>query len=115
MKKDTWSELVFFIREQAVLSNKKDITKSLTLEGDLGITGEDAEDFMRSFFERFKVDQGDFVFERYFNGEGFQPFGIIAMIFSKKIRKKYEKEKLTLGMLEAAILRGVWESEKLGS
>jgi len=115
MKISIWNELESFVIKQAGVSNKKILTKLITLEDDLDITGDDADDFMGKFFSQFKVDHGDFSLDRYFCGEGFNPFEMIAMIFSKKTRKKYDKEPVTLGMLEAAISAGVWNSEQLAS
>jgi hypothetical protein len=115
MENSIWEELESFIRKEAGVGNKKILAKSDTLERDLDITGDDAEDFMGNFFLTFKVDHGDFSLDQYFSGEGFNPFEMIAMIFSKKTRQKYDKEPVTLGMLEAAVLAGVWNSEQLAS
>lgn len=56
---------------------------------------------------------GDYEFARHFSEEGFNLFAILAMPFSSRQRKKYEKAPLTVGMLERAIEFGVWDSKKL--
>ncbi|MFM0069402.1 DUF1493 family protein [Paraburkholderia aspalathi] len=82
-----------------------------SLENDLDLTGDEADDFMGKFFEKFKVEPGDYDFRRYFSEEGFNLFATIAMPFFKKKRKKYDKDPLTVAMLERAINSGVWDKK----
>lgn len=114
MENSVWAELESFVRNEIGVRESKRLTRELSLEKDLDVTGDDADDFMGKFFERFKVEHGDFEFQRYFSVEGFNPLEIIGMIFSKKIRQKYDKIPLTLGMLEKAVESGAWDSGKLG-
>jgi hypothetical protein len=41
------------------------------IESDLGTTGDDADELMEAFFNRFGVDRQGFRFDRHFNEEGF--------------------------------------------
>ncbi|RDJ99634.1 DUF1493 family protein [Paraburkholderia lacunae] len=113
MTSTTWLELELFIRSETGIRSSKSVKPSDSLENDLDITGDEADDFMGKFFEKFKVEHGDYDFQRYFSEEGFNLFAIIAMPFSKKKREKYDKEPLTVAMLERAIKLGVWDSKKL--
>ncbi|MFX1763281.1 hypothetical protein PWP93_11870 [Paraburkholderia sp. A1RI-2L] len=45
--------------------------------------------------------------------KGFNLFSILLLPFSKAQGKKYEKEALTVGMLERVIHLGVWDSQRL--
>lgn len=115
MPNSIWEELESFVRSEAEVSKNKILARQLGLERDMDLTGDDADDFMGKFFEKLKINHGDFEFSRYFSEEGFGPVVIIGMIFSKKIRKRQNKEALTLGMLEAAIQIGVWDSAELSA
>jgi hypothetical protein len=113
MPSSIWDELESFVRSEAEVGKHRALTRGLNLETDLDLTGDDADDFMGKFFEKFKVEHGDFDFDRYFSAEGFNLFVVIGFFFSKKLRRKYDKEPLTLGMLEKAIEAGVWNSDAL--
>jgi len=107
-------ELVEFIREQLALKPDHAVSPSDSLEDKFGLTGDDADDFMGEFGKRFHVAGGDFDFNRYFVTEGFPgPIFIIGYLFSKKKRKKLEREPLTVAMLQHAINLGVWDSRRL--
>jgi hypothetical protein len=113
MPNSMWDELEAFVRAETEISKQKPLSRQLSLENDLDLTGDDADDFMGKFFEKFKVDHGDFEFDRYFSPEGFNPFSLLATVFSKKARAKYDKAQLTLGMLEKAIELGAWDSARI--
>jgi hypothetical protein len=114
MPNSTWDELETFIRAETGISKRKLLTRQLSLENDLDLTGDEAYYFMEKFFDKFKVQYGDFNFNRYFSGEGFNPFVIVGFIFSSKLRRKYDRAPLTVGMLEKAVEAGVWDSRALG-
>jgi hypothetical protein len=114
MPSSIWEELELFVRSETEISKHQALTRGLNLEKDLDLTGDDADDFMGKFFEKFRIEHGDFDFDRYFSPEGFNLFVVIGFAFSKKSRRKYDKEPLTLGMLEKAIEAGVWNSGALG-
>lgn len=111
------AELEAFIRKEIGLSSKNQLNPSDTLEDDLGVTGDDADDFMGAFSKRFNVEPGDFDFHRYFEMEGFSvwPFSIFTNWLHKRwgIKKYDQREPLTLAMLQRAIDLGVWETERL--
>jgi len=115
MNQLTWDEFEAFVRKEAGVSPKEILTKDHAVEGDLDITGDDAVEFMESFFEKFPVQAGDFEFNRYFSGEGFSLIEVALMAFSRKRRKKYDKVPLTLCMLYQAIWDGEWNNQRLES
>jgi hypothetical protein len=111
------AELEAFVRDEIGLSPKKPLQASDTLEDDLGVTGDDADEFMGAFAKRFNVEPGDFDFHRYFEMEGLTiwPFSILTMWLHRRwgIRQYDQREPLTLAMLQRAIALGVWDSERL--
>lgn len=84
MDNETCLELESLIRDRTGLKTSRPIKPSNRLEDDLGLTGDEADDFMGKFFERFPVQPGDYAFTRYFSEEGFNLFEIVTMPFSKK-------------------------------
>ena len=99
------------------MSPKKPLNLTDTLEDDLGVTGDDADDFMDTFSKRFNVESGDFDFHRYFEMEGFSvwPFSIFTNWLHRRwgIKKYEQREPLTVAMLQHAIDLGVWDSQRL--
>lgn len=71
MSESTWDELVLFVRKEADLDSRRMLTRQMSLERGLGITGDDVDDFIRKYFGKIVVDHGDFDIDSYFSGEGF--------------------------------------------
>lgn len=111
------AELEAFIRKEVGLSPKESLNPTDTLEDDLGVTGDDADNFMGAFSKRFNVEPGDFDFHRYFEMEGLSvwPFSIFTNWLHRQwgIKKYDQREPLTLAMLQRAIELGVWDTERL--
>jgi hypothetical protein len=66
MRDRSWENLELFVRNEARISSKIQIRPEMTVEGDLGQQGDDADIFMQRFFEFFDIDSGDYDFHRYF-------------------------------------------------
>ncbi len=49
--------------------NRRDINIETSIEQDLGVTGEDAEELIKEISKKFNVNIDDFVFAKYFNDE----------------------------------------------
>jgi hypothetical protein len=113
MNNSTWQQLEAFVRREVGIRESRPLKHADRLEDDLDLSGDDADIFMGKFFDRFPVQPGDYDFARYFSEEGFNLFLILAMPFSKKLRQRYDKAPLTVGMLECAIRLGVWDSAEL--
>ncbi|MBN3804750.1 DUF1493 family protein [Paraburkholderia sp. Ac-20336] len=109
-------ELEQFFHKEVGIPDGKKIFSSSVIEDDFGITGDDANQLMEDFFEQFHVARGDYDFHRYFEIEA---SGFPIPFLDRWIRKKilgdrlYEKQTLTIAMLQHAIELGVWDSQRL--
>jgi acyl carrier protein len=65
-----------FVAEERGMKLKK-VRMDSRLEEDLGMTGDDAAEFMEKFQEQFNVDLSGFEFNKHFGPEGFNPFWLI--------------------------------------
>jgi hypothetical protein len=91
-EKVTGSLFLFLLEELG--EYKTQIYKDTLVERDLGITGDDAVDFIVKYSEKFTVDITDFEYSRYFNHEP------AAFRFFRKV------EPLSIGDLENGIHSG---------
>src|SRR5215467_7297955 len=62
---------------------RKHLSGNTDIEKDLGVAGDDAEEFMLNFQREFDVDLLNFRFDRYFGGEGFSPIPFIKSLLGK--------------------------------
>lgn len=99
---ENFEELVSFIREQ-IREYKKPVTKQTSIEDDLGVTGEEADELLANFSSKYRVDIRGFDFGKYFNDEP-NPF-----LGRKDILP------LTVGHLEKAIMAGRLDEEIINS
>jgi hypothetical protein len=106
-KKDSWTELVQFIRQFTALPESFAMTRQTNLVEDIGLDGDDADEFMAAYAKHFNVSPGDFQYSDYFGPEGFDPIGSILDL----IRRKPPLKPLTLGMLETAANVGEWDTK----
>jgi hypothetical protein len=104
-----WAEITTFLQQTLCLSAKRKLTRQTTLNYELGVDGDDADEVMAAFFERFQIEPGDYHWARYFGEEGFNPFSVLLAI----LRKKPKPVPLTLGMLEMAAKNRSWVTEQL--
>ncbi len=110
-----------FIRKQGFghtlpfpfLIKQKEIDRNSTLGKDLGITGDDADEFLVAFAKEFKVDVGQFPIGDYFNDEGDVILPSIIRIITGK--RKRERKILTVGHLEKAMIAGRLDEEVINS
>lgn len=80
--------LIKFIQEE-ILDAHAEITPDLLVEDDLGISGDDAHDFIVAFSKRFSVDIGELILSKYFHSE-------VSLFIT-------DKQPLSVEMLEQAI------------
>ncbi|WCM89052.1 DUF1493 family protein [Acidovorax sp. NCPPB 3576] len=116
MKRNLVAELEDFARRESGVFPSKILNQLTTIEDDLQITGDDAVDFMEKFFDKFEVDYEAFDFQRYFNGEGLNPFKMLLLPFPgfrAKLKKEVIKVPLTLGMLAKAVELKRWDAKKI--
>ncbi len=79
------------------------LVRTTRTEHDLGITGDDAVEFLAAFVKEFDVDASDFDLSKYFDEEGFMlHFGLIGKWLRGELIPKTIP--LTLGDLEQAII-----------
>lgn len=73
------------------------------LEEDLGLTGDDAIEFLTDYSEIFNVNVSKFEFMKYFGDEGDTTVSIFNHLFGRKTK---EKKSLTIRDLELGINAG---------
>lgn len=105
-----WPRLLALVAELPTvgisrLVGSKELTRTTSLVSDLGLTGDDAFEFMEKYAATFGVKQGDYDSANYFEPE------ILWLL--PRFRKQNPKIKITLGMLEFAAREGEWNSAKL--
>ena len=115
MENRSWESLESFVRREACLSSKIAITPDMSVEGDLGQQGDEADFFMQRFFEAFGIERGDYDFHRYFlmEGEGILYHFLVKYVMRRRLCLK--REPLTVGMLHEALLNGKWSAGALSS
>jgi hypothetical protein len=106
-KKYSMNNAIFEKLKQFIIKERWDdepITRDTTIEDDLAITGDDADEFLVAFGKEFNVDVSKFPAGDYFDDEG-DPIlpAIIRFLTNKKKRKR---KPLTVGQLEKAIIAG---------
>lgn len=115
MKDATWERLEAFAREELgrpLFGGRLNLQPSSRLEGDLGLTGLDAVEFIEKWEGTLNVRAQDFPYRRYFAPEGQQLLSSFPGLFSKRFRQP-PLIPLTLGMLAAAMRRGQWDTEEI--
>ncbi|KVW34856.1 DUF1493 family protein [Burkholderia ubonensis] len=113
MENVSWDEIEAFVRLTVGLRPSKPLAAHTRLWEDLGQTGDEANDFMGLFFERFAVDTGDFDFHRYFLMEG---EGLLYSLFQRWVLRKphdFKRQPITLAMLHRAAVERKWDAERL--
>ena len=112
MSNEIFEKLKQFITDQGfgytlpfpLLFKKRELMRDMTLENDLGITGDESEDFLIEFGKEFSVDVSKFPIGDYFRDEG-DPL----LLSTKKVKP------LTVGHLEKAVIAGRLDEEVINS
>lgn len=106
---DLYNQIIDFISQKYWVP-KGGFRRDTRISDDLGLEGDDADEFMQTFSQKFDVDLSGFNFEKYFIVEGFNPIGIIRLFW--KLRRKSlpnkSKHSLTIGDLEKSAQLGKW-------
>jgi len=92
---------------------RKPLVRDTTLEKDLGVSGDDAVEFLLDFGKEFNVDMSNFDIKKYFFPDGDSILPAIVRLFTGK-RQRKEKE-LRLGDLEKAVIAGRLDEEVINS
>lgn len=93
-------DLLDFILNYSWIKNREKLNTSTRLEEDLYIYGDDAEEFLCDYSDRFSVDISNFNFPKYFTKE------VYFYSIYKWLNRHKEKKTLTIGDLEKGILAG---------
>ena len=88
---------------------RKPLLRDTTLEKDLGMSGDDAVEFILEFSKRFRVDISKFEIKKYFYAEGDSVLPAIIRVFTGK--KNPKQKELTIGHLEKSIIAGRLDEE----
>jgi Protein of unknown function (DUF1493) len=89
------------------------LTRITRVEEDLGIYGDDANEFLIAFGQEFNVDMSKFMAGDYFSDETAGAAGTIMRFFSWN--NKPNKKTLTLGHLEKAVAAGRLDEDVINS
>ena len=113
------SDVLDFVSDR--LGSRRDkVTLDTTLLGDLGVDGDDADEFFVAFAERFHVNLSALNLSRHFGGEGCLPWQLPFFLFrvfgksvSPLISRKTPEERagldpITISDLVAAARIGKW-------
>ena len=103
MNEETFNKLKKFVVNQSAV-NDEVINSSTRIEDDLGVSGDDAVEFILAFGKEFNVDVSNFMLADYFSPEG--DFILPAIIRFLTNKKKRERKSFTVGHLEKAIMAG---------
>lgn len=107
MDEEIFASVKAFTLEQARVSEKK-LHADARLEENLGIDGDDADEFMEAFAEKFDVDMTNFKVYDYFDPEG--PFVIFYELYLWlfKGQKPKKLKQITLRDLVKAVEAKKW-------
>lgn len=101
----------FTIKQTGV--SAKDVVENAEIENDLGISGDDAMEFIIAFGKEFNVDISSFMAADYFSPEG---DSILPAIIRTFTGKKHPKQKeLRIRHLERAVIAGRLDEEIIKS
>lgn len=105
---ELFSKLKDFVIKQSCV-NDEEITLETTLGDDLGVSGDDAVEFIIAFGKEFNVDVSHFKAANYFEPEGDVILPSVLRFLTGK--KKQSRKTLTVGHLEKAIVAGKLDDE----
>jgi len=101
----------FTVKQTGV--TEEEVTEDAGLENDLGVSGDDAVEFIITFGKEFNVDVSKFMAADYFSPEGDSILPAIIRLFTGK---KHPKQKeLRIKHLEKAIIAGRLDEEVINS
>ncbi len=106
-------ESIKLLSEKKMGKYRKPLLRDTTLEKDLGMSGDDAVEFVLDFSKKFSVDVSKFEIKKYFFPEGDSILPAIMRLFTGK--KNPKKRELKLGDLEKAAIAGRLDEEIINS
>ncbi len=112
MSEEIFNKLKSFVIKQSAV-NDEEIIRATKIENDLGVTGDDAVEFIVAYGKAFNVDVTKFMAADYFEAEG--DCILPAIIRFLTGRKRKPKKTLTVGHLEKGIVAGRLDEEVINS
>ena len=106
MEQDLELKKIINLIEKKVGTLNEPILSNSKLEEDLGVTGDDAYEFISEFSKVFSIDVSSFDYDSYFSPEG---DGVLSFIFNLIKGNKKEKKFLTISDLQESIKKGKLE------
>jgi hypothetical protein len=103
MKDELFEQIKHFVIKFSCIRNV-DIDRNTSLEKGIGLTGDDATEFILAFAKKFNVDVSNFMSADYFDAEGDKILPTISRLLINK--KEPLKKQLILGDLEQAVIAG---------
>jgi acyl carrier protein len=105
---ELFSRLKEFVIKQSCVDDEE-ITPETKISDDLGVSGDDAVEFITAFGREFNVDVSHFMAADYFEPEGDVILPAILRFLTG--RKKEQKKVLTVDHLEKAVIAGRLDEE----
>ncbi len=112
MNDEVFDKLKIFVIKQAAVEDNE-VTRDAQIEDDLGVTGDDAVDFLIAYGKIFNVDLTKFMAADYFGGEG----NVLLAELGKWLtgKSKRNRKTLTVGHLEKGVKAGRLDEEIINS
>ena len=112
MQKESFNNITQLV-EKYMGKYKFELNRNTSLEKDIGLTGDDAVEFMLEYSKNFKVDLSLFEISKYFYPEGDAFLSDLVNSITKKKGKK--QGELTLGDLEKGVIAGRLDENVINS
>ena len=112
MNENNFEKLKQFVIKQSAV-NDEEITRDTQIEDDLGVTGDDAVDFLIAYGKTFNVDVSKFMAADYFGPEGNVLLSELGNWLTGK--QKRTRKVLTVAHLEKGIITGRLDEEVINS
>lgn len=109
---DIFLKLREFVVEQSAVDDVE-ITRQTSIANELGVSGDDAIEFILAYSKLFNVDVSGFMAAEYFGAEGGLSFSYFSEILFGKVLQR--NKNLTVGDLEKGILARRLDNEVLDS
>lgn len=85
MKENEFFDTLCDLIEHYIGGNRSKYTMETRINFDLGLDGDDADEFLMAYSKKFNVDLSKLEFYNYFNVEGISIIqGLVRFLFSKK-------------------------------
>lgn len=104
---------IILLVEEKMGKYQMPLVRETALEKDLGMSGDDAVEFLLDFSKEFNVNMSSFDIRKYFLPEGDSILPAIVRLLTGKRQKK--KKELRLGDLEKAVIAARLDEEVINS